>query len=156
MKNVEKQFDTVANDYDKQRKSLIPYFDNFYGIAIENLVLKNEEPVLMDIGTGTGLFSAMVLRKYPLAHIELIDISNEMLQMSKQRLAAYPNVRTTKININDIHLANNQYDVVISSLAIHHLTDEEKKHISEDLSRTEEWRDIPPCRTSSCCQWTSD
>lgn len=40
MKNIEKQFDAVANDYDKQRKSLIPCFDDFYGIAIENLVLK--------------------------------------------------------------------------------------------------------------------
>ncbi|GAA6357138.1 class I SAM-dependent methyltransferase [Parabacteroides distasonis] len=126
MKNIEKQFDAVANDYDKQRKSLIPCFDDFYGIAIENLVLKNEEPVLMDIGAGTGLFSAMVLQKYPLAHIELIDISNEMLQMAKQRLGAYPNVKTNKININDIHLANKQYDAVISSLAIHHLEDNNK------------------------------
>ena len=133
MKNIEKQFDAVANDYDKQRKSLIPCFDDFYGIAIENLVLKNEEPVLMDIGAGTGLFSAMVLQKYPLAHIELIDISNEMLQMAKQRLGAYPNVKTNKININDIHLANKQYDAVISSLAIHHLTDEGKKNIYQKI-----------------------
>lgn len=133
MKNVEKQFDAVANDYDKQRQSLIPCFNDFYGVAIENLVLENEEPVLMDIGAGTGLFSEMVLQKYPLAHIELIDISNEMLQMAKQRLVAYPNVRTTKININDVHLANNQYDAVISSLAIHHLTDEEKKNIYQKI-----------------------
>lgn len=68
----------------------------------------------------------MVLQKYPLAHIELIDISNEMLQMAKQRLGAYPNVKTNKININDIHLANKQYDAVISSLAIHHLEDNNK------------------------------
>lgn len=133
MKNVEKQFDAVANDYDKQRWSLIPCFNDFYGVAIENLVLENEEPVLMDIGAGTGLFSEMVLQKYPLAHIELIDISNEMLQMAKQRLAAYPNVNTTKININDIHLANSHYDAVISSLAIHHLTDEGKKNIYQKI-----------------------
>lgn len=133
MKNVEKQFDAVANDYDKQRRSLIPCFNDFYGVAIENLVLENEEPVLMDIGAGTGLFSEMVLQKYPLAHIELIDISNEMLQMAKQRLAAYPNVNTTKININDIHLANSHYDAVISSLAIHHLTDEGKKNIYQKI-----------------------
>lgn len=133
--NIQKQFDAVAADYDKQRRFFIPCFDDFYGVAIENLTVKRDEPVLMDIGAGTGLFSEMVLQKYPLAHIELVDISLEMLEIAKRRLKSYPNITITHLDINEIQMNSNQYDAVISSLAIHHLRDDDKNIIYQKIYR---------------------
>lgn len=131
--NLQEQFDFIAKNYDKQRRYFIPCFDDFYGIAVESVTLENEVPTLLDIGAGTGLFSEMVLQKYPLAHIELIDISVEMLQIAKQRLISYPNVIFTHGNINDIRIIENRYDAVISSLAIHHLEDSDKKNLYRNI-----------------------
>lgn len=36
-----------------------------YGIAVENLTVDVKDPVVLDIGAGTGLFTGMVLQKYP-------------------------------------------------------------------------------------------
>lgn len=127
--SIQEQFNAVAKDYDKQRRLFIPCFKDFYGIAIENLTLSNENPLLLDIGAGTGLFSEMVLHKYPQAQIELIDISSDMLQIAKERLKSYPKVTFTQADINDIKIEHCKYDAVVSSLAIHHLADTDKKNI---------------------------
>jgi len=133
MNNIEEQFNAIAANYDKQRRSFIPCFDDFYGIAVENLMLQKEEPVLLDIGAGTGLFSEMVLQKYPTAHIELIDISSEMLEIANHRMKAYPHVAIIHADINDIQIKKEQYDAVISSLAIHHLPDHSKKILYQKI-----------------------
>jgi len=127
--SIQEQFNAVAKDYDKQRRMFIPCFDDFYGVAIENLTLTEENPTLLDIGAGTGLLSEMALQKYPKAHIELIDISSDMLEVAKERLATYPHVTFTEADINDIQIESNIFDSIISSLAIHHLADDEKKNI---------------------------
>jgi len=127
--SIQKQFNAVAKDYDKQRRLFIPCFNDFYGIAIENLTLAKDNPLLIDVGAGTGLLSEMVLNKYPQARIELIDISSDMLQIAKERLVSFPNVTFTQADINDIKIEHNKYDAVVSSLAIHHLTDTDKKNI---------------------------
>lgn len=124
--NIQEQFNAAARDYDKQRRLFIPCFDDFYGMAIESLTLTISEPFILDIGAGTGLLTEMVLRKYPFAHVELIDISSDMLQVAEQRLRTYPNVIITNSYINDIQINRNRHDAIVSSLAIHHLTDEDK------------------------------
>lgn len=123
---IQEQFNAIAKDYDKQRQLFIPCFDDFYGMAIEGLTLTMEEPTILDIGAGTGLLTEMVLQKYPSAHVELIDISSEMLQVAENRLKVYPNVIIINSDINDIPLKGNRYDAIVSSLAIHHLTDNDK------------------------------
>jgi tRNA (cmo5U34)-methyltransferase len=34
-------------------------------------------PTVLDVGSGTGLFSSFILEKYPEANITLIDISEK-------------------------------------------------------------------------------
>lgn len=131
--NIQEQFNAVARDYDQQRRLFIPCFDDFYGVAIENLLLTKGNPSLLDIGAGIGLFSEMVLKKYPQARIELIDLSSDMLQIAKERLASYPDVTFTIADMNDIQPENNKYDAIISSLAIHHLTDKDKKNLYQKI-----------------------
>lgn len=131
--NIQEQFNAIAKNYDKQRRCFIPCFDDFYGIAVESLTLSEDEPKILDIGAGTGLFSEMVLQKYPLAHIELIDISSEMLEVAKVRLKPYPNTTIINTDINNMAIQAGKYDAVISSLAIHHLTDTDKKKLYQQV-----------------------
>lgn len=125
---VMNKFNQVSQSYDQQRKKLIPCFDDFYRIAVGLADLDNEAPHVLDLGSGTGLFASFVLEQFPNAHVTLIDLADEMLEVAKSRFEQYPNVTYivgdyTKFNYSQ------KFDLVISSLSIHHLTDDEKKEL---------------------------
>lgn len=126
--NIKEQFNAVAREYDKQRRLFIPCFDDFYGVAVENIDPPTETPLILDIGAGTGLFSCMVLERFPKARIELVDISAGMLDIARRRLSGYDSVTFTEADITEFE-PTGQYDIIISSLAIHHLTDADKQSL---------------------------
>ncbi len=125
---VKVKFDQIARNYDDQRRKLIPCFDDFYQIPVSIADMTTNSPNILDIGAGTGLFSACMLAKYPKAKVTLIDISEKMLEVAKLRFKNQSNV---KYVVGDYtkHVFNEEFDIVISSLSIHHLTDTEKKNL---------------------------
>jgi tRNA (cmo5U34)-methyltransferase len=131
-RNVIVKFDEIAGNYDSQRRKLIPCFDDFYNISISIADTTHDAPTIVDIGAGTGLFSAFILGKYPNSKLTLIDISEKMLDVAKSRFKNYSNVKYivddyTKYDFDDT------FDIVISSLSIHHLTDTEKKGLYKNI-----------------------
>lgn len=122
---IKDAFDSIAKDYDKQRKQLIPCFDDFYGMATAAALSKIENPTILDIGAGTGLFSAFLLKKYPKSNVTLIDLSENMLEKAKDRFKGLSNLNFI---VGDYlkHDFNKQFDIIISALSIHHLSDQEK------------------------------
>jgi len=127
--DVSRSFDAVAGRYDEQRRKLIPCFDDFYSIAASLAsAVPAASPRILDLGAGTGLFSSLLLQRYPEADLTLIDISEKMLDTARERLAAYPNVRYA---VGDYtHFKSQQpFDIIISALSIHHLSDEEKRDL---------------------------
>jgi tRNA (cmo5U34)-methyltransferase len=126
------KFDEISQAYDVQRRKLIPCFDDFYAIAVSLAELKTDTPRILDLGAGTGLMSSFLLQRYPKARITLIDISEGMLNVAKLRFKDNPNVTFitadyTKYEYTDC------YDLVISSLSIHHLEDQEKKQLYKKI-----------------------
>lgn len=123
--NLEKQFNEAAAEYDNQRRKLIPRYDDFYGTAVNNLCLDTEEPAILDLGAGTGLFSQLVLDKYPNAKIDLVDLSEKMLAIAEKRFIDNPDVHIITVDYTS-YTPKKKYDAVVSSLSIHHLTDRDK------------------------------
>ncbi|MCL2687201.1 MAG: class I SAM-dependent methyltransferase [Methanobrevibacter sp.] len=130
MEDVINKFNKIAKEYDSERKKLIPVFDDFYGIAIDSIELEDPIPDVLEIGTGTGLFTEMFLEKYPNANMDLVDISEEMLNIAKERFSVHSNLNFHLKNIMDFEPEDGkQYEAIISSLAIHHLSLDEKEEI---------------------------
>lgn len=134
MKNLEQQFNEIAQSYDRQRPMFIPCFYDFYGTAVDNLVFDTPNPKILDLGAGTGLFSEFVLRKYPSASISLVDVSEKMLDIAKERFKDNKNVNFVCQNIETFE-PDKTYDAVISSLAIHHLDDQNKINLYNRIYR---------------------
>ncbi|MDR3222367.1 MAG: class I SAM-dependent methyltransferase [Methanobrevibacter sp.] len=120
--DLKEEFDKVSKEYDGQRRELIHCFDDFYKSGINFLEFKYDDPKVLDLGAGTGLFSSFVLNKFPKSSLTLIDLSSEMLQLAKERFKDYSNVEYI---VDDYlsHEFNEKFDIVISSLSIHHLSD---------------------------------
>jgi len=127
--DIKKVFDNISLDYDKQRKKLIPCFEDFYKISVSMAVSSSENPSVLDIGAGTGLFSSFLLEKYPNASFTLIDISEKMLEVAKTRFRDLENIKFIADDYTKYDFGDERYDVIISALSIHHLEDEQKREL---------------------------
>jgi tRNA (cmo5U34)-methyltransferase len=89
--------------------------------------IKVIEPVILDLGAGTGLLSEFIMQKFPSASLNLLDESAEMLSKAQLRLEKY----SPKIFIQPMTdpLPSGRYHAVISSLAIHHLANADKRNL---------------------------
>ena len=120
-------FDETARGYDAARRRLLPCFDPFYGAALGLLPFAADAPLRMvDLGAGTGLLSGLVAAAYPRARITLVDISGEMLALARQRLGGAARFDFVEADIAGYALPGG-LDAVVSALAIHHLTDGDKR-----------------------------
>lgn len=128
MSLIQEKFDEISKKYDSQRRMLIPCFDDFYGICASVADVKTNTPQILDIGAGTGLLSNFILNRYPEARITLIDISEKMLEMARQRFDGNKNIKYVVGDYTKISLSE-EFDMVVSALSIHHLEDDDKKEL---------------------------
>ncbi len=134
--SVKHLFDAVASDYDRERRQLIPCFDPFYDMALSLVETTNPSPQILDLGAGTGLFSSLVLQKYPNSRMTLVDLSEKMLEGARERFHRLDNVQYIVGDYSNMTFTQS-FDIVISSLSIHHLSHTAKKHLSiHHLSHT--------------------
>jgi tRNA (cmo5U34)-methyltransferase len=128
MEHIKKAFNAVATEYDSQREHIIPEMRFFYGAAIWAAESRTIEPEILDIGAGTGLLSALMLRKFPDAHMTLLDISENMLEVARQRFSGQENIRYIVSDYSRSELTG-RYDIICSALSIHHLAPEDKRRL---------------------------
>ncbi len=125
---IKEQFDYISEKYDKQRRQLIPCFDDYYNLTLNVMDFKGEVPKILDIGSGTGLFSSIVLQKYPNAEFTLIDLSKKMLEVAKKRFDGSKNFKFIVADYTRYDFEE-KFDIIISALSIHHLSGDQKESL---------------------------
>jgi tRNA (cmo5U34)-methyltransferase len=135
MDRVKEVFDAIASEYDAQRKWIIPEFEDFYQNAVRAVDWPGSEPTILDIGAGTGLLSALLLEKFPSATLTLMDISDNMLRVAKDRFAGRNGISYQIIDYRTGDLGG-PYDIICSALSIHHLEHDEKRSLYARIYRT--------------------
>jgi len=126
--NVKEAFDAGARTYDRARRQLVPHLDHFYQTVLDLVPFAPDAPIaVLDLGAGTGLLSALIAATFPRAELTLVDISEEMLAVARQRLAGES--ARLRFSVMDFSAAAlpGHYDLVVSGLAIHHLEDAQKR-----------------------------
>lgn len=126
-KTVVDAFDAAAGAYDASRRRLVPCFEDFYGTAVRFAVSRlSDAPRVLDLGAGTGLFSALVSNVRPDASFTLLDSSVAMLREAERVLGDRGIPYDVLRQDLTAPLPAGPYDAVISALAIHHLDDRGK------------------------------
>jgi ubiquinone/menaquinone biosynthesis C-methylase UbiE len=90
---------------------------------------------ILDLGTGDGRLLALVRQRHPETEAVAVDFSPAMLDAARQRFAADARVRVLDHNMDIPLPALGTFDAVISSFAIHHLVDERKRALYQEIFR---------------------
>ncbi|WP_062353534.1 class I SAM-dependent methyltransferase [Bacillus kwashiorkori] len=123
-------FDLWADNYDQtvqiiEENNKFP-FAGYKQIlnVIYNEIMQNKNSKVLDIGFGTGVLTTELYKK---GHIITgIDFSARMLEIAKAKM---PNARLIQSDINDgipLELKEEKFDYIVSTYALHHLSDEDK------------------------------
>jgi tRNA (cmo5U34)-methyltransferase len=128
--NTQAVFDATAATYDRDRMKLIPGHEDFYAAALE--LIPADAKTIVDLGAGSGLFSAMLHTAFPEAQLYLIDFSEAMLELAKKRLGDAPHLHYVLADYSTEALPAG-CDAVVSALSIHHLEDEGKQAILRNI-----------------------
>jgi len=130
---IKEQFNNCAEKYDNRRKTIIPCFDEFYNRSVSLLKYYKENFVnIIDLGAGTGLLTKVIFEMYPNANFTLIDISENMLKIAKERFNGMDNFKFLDCNyVEDIPI--NDCDLICSALSIHHLEHDEKQKLYQNV-----------------------
>ena len=86
---------------------------------------------VLDLGCGDGIVSAMLLERFPTAHVTGVDSSPPMLAAAAEQLAAYPGRWALRVGamqkLGALDLPAEGFDAAIGVQSIHHLSGEEKQ-----------------------------
>ncbi|WP_255424426.1 trans-aconitate 2-methyltransferase [Apibacter sp. HY039] len=104
----------------------MPYYKEMIHAIVAAIPFSSDKEIdVMDLGCGTGTISLGVREKYSLAKFTMVDIAENMIRIAQQKLGI--TTQSIHADFNDFNF-DKQYDVIISSLALHHLeTDADKQ-----------------------------
>ena len=131
-----KEFMENADIYILERKRLFEILKSFYTHFLGEKA--NQRPIkVLDLGCGDGALTLELLKKDPKIKATLIDGSAEMLNNARKQLESYEGFifiqKTFQELLEDESKGNDiiadEFDFVISSLAIHHLHTKEKEDL---------------------------
>jgi tRNA (cmo5U34)-methyltransferase len=131
---IDQAFNASVGYYDDWMKKALPNYDDLFGTARKLISFAPSRPIdVLDLGAGTGLFSKHVLEKYPQARFVLFDAADKMLEAARERFHGC--ARQFEYVVGDYRTLNvtREFDLVISSLSIHHLTDDEKRALFRSI-----------------------
>ncbi len=127
-------------DFDTGIRQLIPCYDEM--LSVIAFCVPSTSRRILELGCGTGELSIKIFNRCPDAQIIALDYSPRMLQFAQEKIteAGYQ-TRWTGIEADFGEWANNpeklnidgKFDACVSSLAIHHLKDEMKLKLFEQI-----------------------
>lgn len=108
-----------------ERRRILAILQSFYVHFIKD----GKGKAVLDLGCGDGIATAAIAEAGGAIAATLVDGSKDMLAKSRERFTGLPDAKYIHASFQEIlreGLLEGPYNFIVSSLAIHHLTMEEK------------------------------
>ncbi len=99
-------------------------------------IINHSPGKILDVGCGTATLTIMLKKEFPAASVTGIDGDGKILAIADKK------IKEAKLNINlkealsfKLPFADNHFDVVVSSLMLHHLSDDDKQKTLHEIIR---------------------
>jgi len=133
MENVEDFYDQLSSSYTELIKKCVPRYDELLSNMFLYLQPDFKPLRILDLGCGTGNLTQRILDHFPDAHIDILDLSEEILEESRKRFANKSKINYIQADFKNMNLSEVTYDLVMSSIAIHHVEDPFKLKLYKDV-----------------------
>ncbi|HEX7555546.1 MAG TPA: class I SAM-dependent methyltransferase [Leptolinea sp.] len=131
---IDQAFNANTASYDDWMQRALLGFTDLFDTAVHVIPFPADQPIrVLDLGAGTGLFSQHILAAYPHAEFVLVDVADKMLDVARKRFSSQKDQFRFEISDYRSLQGSREYDLVISSLSIHHLTDDEKRRLFQSI-----------------------
>lgn len=116
-----------------ERAGTIPHRTEGEAVLVEHL--PPQAGRVLDLGTGNGRLAAIVLDARPRCDVVAVDFSPAMLDSARERFAADARVEVAEHDLDDsLPAAWGRFDAVVSSFAIHHVSDVRKAALYAEVA----------------------
>ena len=113
---VRDEYNKLAPIYDRRWHNYISKSLSF----LQNWVDIPPEASILDVACGTGEFAKLLLEKNPQQQITGVDISEEMLEIAKDKLRDYPNVNLSNNSVTSLPFSDESFELVICANSFHY------------------------------------
>lgn len=115
------------------RADRLPHRSEGETVVLELLPERVER--VLDLGCGDGRLLALALEARPAAGGVAVDFSPPMLERARERFSDVPGVEVREHDLAEPLPDLGSFDLVVSSLAIHHLEDARKRELYAEVFR---------------------
>jgi tRNA (cmo5U34)-methyltransferase len=110
-----------ADIYIVERRRLLEILKSFY----RHFLSEKQQKSILDLGCGDGIITQELFKVDNSISATLVDGSEEILNSAKERLKEFKNINYIPASFQEIlekDILHQDFDFIVSSLAIHHLT----------------------------------
>jgi tRNA (cmo5U34)-methyltransferase len=122
--------------YDPGIEAIVPRYDELHDAILNAPPHDRTDPVrVLELGAGTGELTAKLLTRFPESTALAVDHSEGMLAEADRKLETFGD----RVEIaqgafpTEYPSVESEYDLVVSSLAVHHLDGDEKRQLFDAI-----------------------
>jgi ubiquinone/menaquinone biosynthesis C-methylase UbiE len=143
---VKSQYDRLAKIYDHRWRVYVSNTLNHLIFYLQKAEQLHGNERVLDLACGTGELERLLLNNYPNLEIVGVDLSDEMLELAKQKL---PDLEFIKADAIALPFAEQSFDTVIIASAFHYFE-------SPSIALTEIRRILKPQGKLIIMDWCRD
>jgi tRNA (cmo5U34)-methyltransferase len=129
-------FDQRAAGYDAHMAENLADAEAYDQSLAKPIPSTNSRLNILDLGCGTGLEIPAILEKAPLAQLTYVDLLHAMVARLKEKYGGDADLNWVQESYLIIHLGWHFFDIILSSMTLHHLLPEEKARLYPRIFRT--------------------
>ncbi|NHN58046.1 MULTISPECIES: class I SAM-dependent methyltransferase [Halorussus] len=121
-----------ASLYDPGIEAIVPRYDELHDAVLNAPPHdRSEEIRVLELGAGTGELTTKLLTRFPQSSVLAVDHSDQMLDEAERKLETFGDRATLERGAfpDDYPTVEGEYDLVVSSLAVHHLDEDAKREL---------------------------
>ncbi|MFC4449329.1 class I SAM-dependent methyltransferase [Halorussus aquaticus] len=125
-----------ASVYDPGIEAIVPRYDELHDALLNAPPQDRDESIrVLELGAGTGELTTKLLTRFPDSSVLAVDHSDQMLDEAERKLETFGDRATLERGAfpDDYPSASGEYDLVVSSLAVHHLDETRKQTLFDAI-----------------------
>ncbi len=133
--DVGRFFDTLSAGYTEVIERCFPQYREMLWALLDYLPDDRKYDSILELGCGTGNLTVLLADRFPTATIHYVDLSGESLDVCAERLGTDARFVRVHSDVRELDYADASFDLVTSSIAIHHLESPAKRTLFAEVRR---------------------